>query len=111
MKALELKVKAKDDDHENKQKLIFKSLKSNFCVINTMTWSNVSQSSYKTFLTRVVPIVRKQHLRLKVSNETMKLKVSTYEIERAHPPGPKQMIVKFMCYKTRFFHINLSHVT
>ena len=38
---------------------------------------------------------------LKVFNDTMKVKVSADEIERAHPLGQKQIIVKFKSYKTK----------
>ena len=34
-------------------------------------------------------------------NELMKVKVSADEIERAHPLGTKQLIVKFKSYKTK----------
>ena len=38
---------------------------------------------------------------LKMFNELMKVKVSADEIERAHPLGQKQLIVKFKSYKTK----------
>ena len=38
---------------------------------------------------------------LKMFNELMKVNVSADEIERPHPLGPKQLLVKFKSYKTK----------
>ena len=103
MKALELKVKANDDDLENKQKVInnlqteVESLRNQHDDLEQYG----RRQSIHLYNVSHEGCADSEEAALKVFNEMMKLYVSADEIERAHPLGPKQMIVKFKSYKTK----------
>lgn len=103
MKALELKVKAKDDDLENKQKLI-NNLQTEVELLRNQH-DDLEQygrrQSIRLYNVSQEGCANSEEAALRVFNETMNIKVSADEIERAHPLGPKQMIVKFKSYKTK----------
>ena len=103
MKALELQVKGKDVELENKQKLMNKlqTEVESLCNQHDDLEQYGRRQSIRLHNVSHEGCADSEEAALKMFNVTMTLKVSAEEIERVHPLGPKQTIVKFESYKTK----------
>ena len=103
LKSVELQMKAKDDELKDKDKIINK-LQSEVESLRVQT-DDLEQygrrQSLRLYNVSLEGCADSEEAALKVFNDTMKVKVSADEIERAHPLGQKQIIVEFKSYKTK----------